>query len=119
MIATILALATSMFWFPAPTDPDPKAAAFLEAERQYLLGQWNLTKGFFAILVPGFFAVIGFAFWHRSIWLGLLAINSASLTKVGWSFHFGGDSGWTVVAPALTGLAVINILGFFALRRAR
>ncbi|MEQ1669843.1 MAG: hypothetical protein ABL893_03200, partial [Hyphomicrobium sp.] len=25
MLATILALATSMFWFPAPINPDPRA----------------------------------------------------------------------------------------------
>ena len=35
--ATLVALATSMFWFPALASPDPRVAEFLEAERQYLL----------------------------------------------------------------------------------
>jgi hypothetical protein len=117
MAATIVALASSMFWFPAPINPDPRAIAFLAAERDYLRGPWGITKVAFAALVPVYFVVVGLAFWRRSIVLGLVAINAATLTKIGWSFHYGGDSGWTVVAPALVGLAVINAAVFFVHRR--
>ena len=34
---TLIAVATSMFWFPAPAEVDPRAAAFLEMERIRLL----------------------------------------------------------------------------------
>ncbi|OYW55225.1 MAG: hypothetical protein B7Y80_09540 [Hyphomicrobium sp. 32-62-53] len=117
MIAAVLALATSMFWFPAPDNPDPKAVEFLEAERQYLLGPWDITKWLFAALVPIFFILLGLAFWRRSVLVGLATVNLASLIKIGWSFHFAGTSGWTVVAPALLGLAVVNSVLLFELRR--
>jgi hypothetical protein len=115
MAATVLALATSMFWFPAPTESDPRAVEFLEAERQYLLGPWNLTKALFAALVPLFFVSVGWAFWRRSVLVGLAAINVASMIKIGWSFYFAGTSGWTVVAPAVLGLAAINSVVLVAL----
>lgn len=119
MAATIIALATSMFWFPAPIRPDPAAIAFLEAERQYLLAQWTLPKVVFATMVPLFFVIVGLAFWWRSVWWGMIAINAASLIKIGWSFHYGGISGWTVVAPALVGLAIANAAVYLALKRRR
>mgnify|MGYP006994440141 CR=1 FL=1 len=108
VLITILALASSMFWFPAPMNPDPKAVEFLKAERQYLLSPWNFTKVFFAVLVPLFFVLLGLAFWRRNILAGLAAVNLATIIKIGWSFYFAGHSGWTVVAPALVGVVVIN-----------
>lgn len=114
---TLVALATSMFWFPAPVTPDPRSAAFLEAERQYLLGPWNMAKIAFAALIPAFFIAVAIAFWRRSIWIGLALINAASLIKVGWSLHYGGESGWTVVPPALIGLITINATTIWAFRR--
>jgi hypothetical protein len=119
MVASIFALATSMFWFPAPATPDPAAIAFLEAERQYLRGPWTAAKVMFAAMVPLFFAVVGLAFWRRSVGWGIAAINAGSLIKIGWSFHYGGASGWTVVVPALVGLAVINGMVYLALNRWR
>lgn len=112
----VVALATSMFWFPAPSTPQPRIAEFLEAERQYLLGPWPPDKLIFAALVPLFFAVVGLAFWRRSIVLGLTAINTASVIKIMWGFIYGGASGWSVVVPALVGLAIINATAVFALR---
>lgn len=117
MVATIVLLATSMFWFPAPAHPDPRVVEFLEAERQYLLGPWNQTKVFFAALVPIFLVAVAVAFWRRSVLLGLVAVNVASLIKIGWSLYFGGASGWSVVAPAVLGLAVVNFVALLVLRR--
>jgi hypothetical protein len=117
MVATVVALATSMFWFPAPADPDPRAVEFLEAERDYLLGPWNSAKVFFTALVSLFFVSVGLAFWHRSILIGLVAMNAASLVKIGWSFYYGGSSGWTVVAPAVVGPLIVNIAALIANRR--
>ncbi len=117
MIATVFALATSMFWFPAPAVPDPRFAAFLDAERRYLLGPWGPIEVFFAALVPLFFVCVGLAFWRRSFVIGLVAINAASLIKIGWSFYFGGSSGWTVVVPAIVGIIVVNAAVLIALRQ--
>src|ERR687893_2252015 len=41
---TVVALATSMFWFPAPERANPGAAEFLAMEREYLTGEWSLWK---------------------------------------------------------------------------
>jgi hypothetical protein len=68
--ATLVALATSMAWFPAPEHPDPAVIAMLESEREYL---WTFLfgeeSGALAHLLP---AVLG------------LAIVNAGVLGVGW-----------------------------------
>lgn len=106
--ATVIALLTSMAWFPAPDMPDPLAVEFLARERDYLLGAWTPLKILFAVSIPAFLLGLAAAFWNRSWRLGLLIANLGGLTKVWWSFHFGGESGWTVVPAAIVGLIVLN-----------
>jgi hypothetical protein len=36
IVLTLLALASSMFWFPEPEHADPEALEFLAAEQEYL-----------------------------------------------------------------------------------
>jgi hypothetical protein len=108
--ATLLALATSMFWFPAPAHPDTRTVEFLDAERQYLLGNWNIAKVIFSMAVPVFFFALGAAFWRRSVWIGLGVVAIGTLLKIGWSLFYGGESGWAVVPPALIGLTVITAI---------
>lgn len=112
--ATVVALLTSMVWFPAPAVPDPVAAEFLAHERDYLLGDWTSLKILTALLIPAFFVGLGTAFWHRSWRLGLAIANIGSLFKIWWSLHFGGNSGWTVVPAAIAGLIVLNGLVLWA-----
>jgi hypothetical protein len=64
---TVIALATSMFWFPAPAQHDPRAIEMLEAEREYLLGAWTLWKVAIALLIPAGLGALALAFWKRSI----------------------------------------------------
>lgn len=116
---TLVALATSMAWFPAPDVPDPRAAEFLRHERDYLLGPWTPAKVLFALSVPAFLIGLGAAFWLRSWIIGLAIANAGSLLKIGWSFAYGGDSGWTVVWPAVAGLAVLNLAVLWLLRPRR
>lgn len=117
LAATIIALATSMAWFPAPALPDPRAAAFLDFERQYLIAPWTPLKILFALSVPAFLAGLAMAFWARSWRIGLLIANAACLLKIWWSLRYGGDSGWTVVPPAALGIAVLNGLVFWLVCR--
>src|ERR671913_409943 len=56
MILTLLALATSMFWFPAPEHSNPMTLEFLAVEREYLTGDWTLWKLLLALVVPATFA---------------------------------------------------------------
>jgi hypothetical protein len=120
IVLTVLALATSMFWFPAPERVDPRAAEFLAAEKEYLTGDWTLWKVLLALLVPISFAALAVAFWRRSLVWGLVVINAMVLVKIGWSFYFGDASGGLVLLPsALLGLAVCDAVILYVARRMR
>jgi hypothetical protein len=49
---TVVALATSMFWFPAPERVDPRVEEFLAFEREWLTGEWTLDKILITSVVP-------------------------------------------------------------------
>jgi hypothetical protein len=120
IVLTVLALATSMFWFPAPERVDPRAAEFLAVERDYLTGDWTLTKILLALLVPVSFAALAVAFWRRSLVWGLAVINAMVLVKIVWSFYFGDESGGLTLLPsALVGLAVCDAVILYVVRRMR
>lgn len=63
---TLLALATSMFWFPAPAVPSPMAMQLLAAERAYLFGEWTWWKIAVALLIPATFLVYDIAISERA-----------------------------------------------------
>jgi hypothetical protein len=120
MIPTLVALATSMFWFPAPERSDPMTLQFLAVEREYLTGDWTMLKVLLASLVPISFAALGFVFWKRSIVYGLVLMNAVVLAKLGWSFYFGDASGGLTLLPsALAGLAVCDAVILYVVRRIR
>jgi hypothetical protein len=102
VVLTMVALATSMFWFPAPEHASPRAAEFLSVEREYLTGDWPLWKVLLALVVPISFAALAVAFWKRSLVRGLAVINAMVLVKIVWSFYFGDEpSGLTLLHSAL------------------
>ena len=109
MLATILGLATSMFWFPAPETVDPMVAQFLEAEKQYLTGPLTSQKLFFFLTVPSFFILLALAFWKRSWWWGVAVINLAAIGKIAWSVVEGGEAGWAVLIPAVIGMVICDL----------
>jgi hypothetical protein len=111
IVLTLLALATSMFWFPAPAQPDPGVIAFLEAEQEYLFGPWNIWKGLLSSLVPVSLLALALAFWRRSFVWGLVVLNAIALVKTLWSFAVSGaGGGLAVTLPALAGLVITDIL---------
>ena len=117
---TLVALATSMFWFPAPKQADPRAAEFLAMEREYLTSDWTLWKILLGLLVPLSFAALAVAFWRRSLVWGLAVINAMVLVKVVWSFYFGDTSGGLTLLPsAIVGLAVCDAVILYLVRRMR
>ena len=75
VVLTIVALLSSMFWFPEPSVLSPAVASALAAERQYLLGPWPLWKVAVSFLVPGLLAALAYAFWRRSWLWGALVLN--------------------------------------------
>ena len=116
MLITMLALATSMFWFPAPQTIDPAVAQFLDAERQFILGPITMQKAFAWLMVPLFFGLLALAFWKRSWRWGLAVINLAALGKVAWSVAEGGRAGWAVLVPALIGMLVCDLVVWAGVR---
>jgi hypothetical protein len=120
MILTLVALATSMFWFPAPGRTDPQVLQFLAVEREYLTGDWTTAKVLMALIVPVSFAALGLVFWKRSIVYGLVLLNAVVLVKLAWSFYFGDESGGITLLPsALAGLAVCDAVILYVVRRMR
>ena len=120
MILTLVALATSMFWFPAPERSDPMTLEFLAVEKEYLTGDWTMAKVLLALLVPISFAALGLVFWKRSIVYGLVLMNAIVLIKLVWSFYFGDESGGLTLLPsALAGLAVCDAVILYVVRRMR
>lgn len=113
---TLVALATSMFWFPAPENPNPQVLAFLAAEEEFLTSPWTLSKWMQTLLVPLSLTLLGLAFWKRSLWYGLGIINLIAVAKLVWSILYGSTSGWAVLPPMLIGLIVCNAAIIFGVR---
>ena len=120
IVLTLVALATSMFWFPAPETTGPAVTEMLAAEEEYLTANWTLWKVLVALLVPLTFAALGLAFWRRSLLWGLAVINAAVLFKIGWTFVFSPEAGAMSHLPAaLLGLAICDAVILYLLRRTR
>lgn len=116
MLITVFALATSMFWFPVPSEVDPMVEQFLAAELEYLTGVWTVQKTLPTMLIPAFFTLLGLAFWKRSWWWGVVVINVAALVKVAWSVAEGGQSGWAVLMPAVVGMVICDLAVYFGVK---
>lgn len=119
VVLTVVGVLTSMFWFPAPAEADPRAAAFLAMEQKYVTDGWTWTKTAMTLLIPVWFVLLASAFWRRSWIVGIAVINVGALLKVIWSFYFGGESAWSIIAPVLVGLVVCNGALVYVLRRRR
>ena len=109
--ATLVALVTSMAWFPAPATPDPAVVRMLAVERDYLLEEWTPVTFAVAALVPLVFGALAVALWRRSIGWALVVVNGAVIFKIGWTFVVdGGGAGALAHLPAaLAGLAVVDL----------
>ena len=120
IVLTVVALATSMFWFPAPEHSSPAVNEMLASEREYLTANWTLWKVLIALLVPLGFAALALAFWRRSLAWGLAVINAMVLFKIGWTFLFSTEAGAMSHLPAaVLGLVVCDALVLYFMRRMR
>ena len=114
IFASIFALFTSMFWFPAPATNDPQVLEFLAFEMDYLKGTWTAPKIVISLAVPLFFFILLIAAWKRN-WKWLLSvIIGAAVLKFIWSIVFIGEAGMSILKPALLGLIIcIGGLSYF------
>ncbi len=106
---TLVALLTSMFWFPAPETPSPRAVDVLAAEKEYLLGRWTWWKVALALLAPATLAALAAAFWRRSFVWGIAVVNLMVVAKVAWTFvFFSPESALYHLLPAALGAVICN-----------
>jgi hypothetical protein len=120
IVLTVIALATSMSWFPAPEHSSSAVNEMLASEREYLTANWTLWKVLIALLVPFSFAALALAFWKRSLVWGLAVINAMVLFKTAWTFLFSTEAGAMSHLPAaVLGLAVCDALILYVMRRMR
>lgn len=119
IVLTLVALATSMFWFPTPERVDPRVEEFLAFEREWLVAEWTLAKIATTLLVPLILGILCLAFWRRSLVWGLIVINGIAIGKVAWGVIDGGGAGWALLPPALSGLVVCNAAILYVAHRVR
>jgi hypothetical protein len=120
IVLTLLTLATSMFWFPAPEHASHAVNEMLGAEEAYLTTDWTLWKVLIALLIPLTFAALGLSFWKRSLVWGLAVVNAAIIFKIAWTFLFSTGAGAMSHLPAaVLGLVVCDALILYVIRRRR
>jgi len=116
---TLVALASSIFWFPAPVRPDPQVLEFLDFERDWLTGTWDAQKILLTLVVPLSLITYCLAFWRRSVLWGLVILNLMAGGKLLWGVVAGDGTGWAMTAPALAGLLTGDLVLLSLLRRTR
>ena len=116
---TLVGLATSMFWFPAPSRADPRVAEFLRFEREWLSGDWSPGKVALTGLVPLSLTGYCLAFWRRSPGWGLVLLNAMAVGKVLWGVVSGRGTGRAMLVPAGAGLLVGDVVLVVAVRSRR
>lgn len=117
MMISIFALFTSMFWFPKPEVVSESVIAFLEFEKDYLYGEWNLSKILLTLTIPISFIALGLAFWKRSLIMGIGVVVLMATGKIVWSIQNAGESGKSILIPAILGLLICCGLIYFGFRR--
>ena len=122
ILGTMFILLTSMFWFPKPEIVSEQVQQFLEMEKEYLMGDWNIGKILLSSLVPVSLAALAIAFWKRSIWIGVSVLIFIAVAKMTWSVAFGGEAGKSIFVPAILGLIIciaFIYIGYKKMRKKR
>ncbi len=117
MMVSIFALFTSMFWFPKPEVVNENVINFLAFEKEYLYGEWNLSKQLLTLTIPISFVALGLAFWKRSLIMGIGVVVLMATGKMVWSIQLAGESGKSIVIPAVIGLLICCGLIFYGFKR--
>lgn len=117
IMGTMFMVFTSMFWFPKPVEVNSQVIEFLEMEKEYLTGDWGLSKVIIALLVPASLSALATAFWKRNLFFGIAVMIFIALAKISWSVVFGGESGTSVLVPAMVGLIICIILIFIGFKK--
>ena len=106
-------LGTSLFWFSAPEVVSDTVSDYLEWEKQLFFtneSRWPLIALIVSVIL--FLSLLFYAFWHRSLWIGLITFNLGTVLKVIVSLAFGQDAGMAAILPSLCSLLIINLLAW-------
>jgi|SRR5574344_431326 hypothetical protein len=114
---TIFCLFTSMFWFGKPEMVSDSVKHFLQFEKEWLNGVWDYKKILLILSVPISLFALGLASWKRSIWMGLGVVVLMATGKIVWSIQNAGESGRSILVPALIGLFICAGLIYFGFKR--
>lgn len=115
--ATLFLLLTSMFWFPTPDIVDEQIKTFLAFEKQWLMQSWGVAPYVLSAFVPISLAALSAAIWHHNVMGGVLVLVIIALSKIAWGIYFAGESGISLIAPALFGLMIcIVFIGLYVRR---
>jgi len=114
---TIFCLLTSMFWFNRPEFVSDNVKTFLQFEKDWLYGEWNYKKIMLIITVPISFFALGLAFWKRSLLMGLGVLVLMATGKIVWSIQNAGESGKSILVPAILGLLICSGLIFYGFKK--
>lgn len=114
---TIFCLFTSMFWFNKPEIVSDTVKMFLEFEKNWLYGNWDYKKIILIMSVPISFFLLGFAFWKRSLLVGISVVVLMATGKIIWSIQNAGEAGKSIVMPAVIGLIICVILIVYGFKR--
>jgi len=114
---TVFGLFTSMAWFPRPDIVSDSVKEFLQFEKNYLYSDWGLTKILMALTVPISFIALGFSFWKRSLIMGIGVVVLMATGKIVWSIQNAGESGKSILIPAIIGLLICSGLMYYGFGR--
>lgn len=114
---TVFCLFTSMFWFNRPEVVTDDVKAFLQFEKDWLYGAWDYKKILLLSTVPVSFIALGFAFWKRSLFMGLGVVVLMATGKIVWSIQNAGESGKSILIPALLGLVLCSGLIVYGFKK--
>lgn len=114
---TVFCLFTSMFWFNKPEVVSESVSSFLQFEKDWLYGEWDFKKIMLIITVPISFFALGFAFWKRSLAMGIAVVVLMATGKMIWSVQNAGEAGHSVIVPASIGLLICCGLIYVGFKR--
>ena len=106
IVLTLVAVTSSMFWFPVPATPDPLAVALLDVERQYVGGPLTLERIALTTLIPIWFVALAWVVRRRSWLVVATVIGAGTCLKLAWLFREAGTNAWLIVPPVALGTAV-------------
>ena len=114
---TVFALFTSMAWFNQPADVSPIVKEFLAFEMQWLKSEWTTGKILLTLSVPFTFFCLAVACWKRNLWFGVGTLIMMATGKIVWSISEAGESGRSIIIPAVIGLAVCIVFAIIGFRK--